>query len=45
MGRGDNRPFYSFSGAAWAEVKEGFSDAYADFDSAFEGAEKEFGES
>lgn len=35
----------SDSGAAWAEVKKGFSDAYADLEAAFEAAEKEFDES
>jgi len=35
----------SDSGAAWADVKKGFSDAYADLTAAFEDAEKEFDES
>ncbi|HSM31690.1 MAG TPA: hypothetical protein VK854_13410 [Woeseiaceae bacterium] len=35
----------SDSGAAWAEVKKGFSDAYAELEAAFEAADKEFDES
>jgi len=35
----------SDSGAAWSEVKKGFSDAYADLEAAFEDAQKKFDES
>ncbi len=35
----------SDSGAAWDEVKKGFSDAYADISAAFDDAEEEFDDS
>jgi chromosome segregation ATPase len=35
----------SDSGAAWNDVKKGFSDAYADISAAFDEAEKEFDDS
>ena len=39
------RELQSDSGAAWEDVKKGFSDAYADIRAAFDEAEKEFDDS